>query len=104
MVMDSRDEPAAIDLDDLAEDFEALVAEVEALRARVVELEGDMYVKRVHDAEARVVKLQGALEPFADENAWSGWSDHKGAYLTASFRGLGKPWVWAQDALGKVEE
>ena len=106
-------------LDDICD----LIAAVEALRERVVDLEklaeflasnqceaphidenGHMQCEYVEAAEARVVELAGALEPFANEDAWAGWDDRKGAYLTADFKGLGKPWVWAQDALAATPE
>lgn len=69
--------------------------------ARRNDLFDHMVPSDVRQLIGEIERLREALEPFSDENAWSGWSDHKGAYLTADFRGLGEPWVWAQDALNQ---
>jgi hypothetical protein len=46
-------------------DKNALIAAVEALRERVAELEGDMFVARVHAAEAHATELAGVLDNIA---------------------------------------
>jgi len=77
-------DPGAIDLEPYKEFptqvTSKLIAAVEALRARMAEL-----------AEA--------LEPFANADDWIGWDDCKGAYITGGLKGLGEPWVRAQNAL-----
>ncbi len=82
-----------------ADQAETRVAELELAASVKNARHGKALGDRAEAAEARVVELAGALEPFANEDAWAGWNDRKGAYLTADFKGLGKPWVWAQDAL-----
>ena len=49
-------------------------------------------------------ELVAVLEMFADENAWMEWDDRKGAFLKASFKGDGKPWLIARAALAKARD